>query len=266
MEGQGISVRSGTQVIDRAVHILETIARHGQITLTVLSAEVELPLSTTQRIVTSLALHGLVEQSKPSGGYGLGGKLQVFAAQVDSGRNLVTLARPIMEELMAQTQEDVFLAVLSGRYATIIDRLVGPQALKIVEPPGEVAVTLNCGFRRVLLAYQAERWIEDYIRTTDFVQYAEGTITSKRELRRNLLLVRKNGYAVSRSESVPDAAGIAAPVFSASGGIVATLFIAGPAVRFTRQHNAKLIPYVVGAAKRLTALLRGEISERRLTG
>ena len=243
------------------MHILEVIARFGQITLTLLSEEVRLPLSTTQRIVTSLVVHGLVESNRAAGGYSLGGRLQVFAAQVDSGRILTSLARPIMERLMAKTQEDVFLAVLRGHYATIVERLVGPQALKIVEPPGEVAVTLNCGFRRVLLAYQPEEWIEDYIENTTFKRYTAATITDKDELRRNLRRVRENGYALSKSESVPQAGGIAAPVFAPSGEIAATLFIVGPAIRFTRQHTSRLVPSVVKSAANLTRLLRGETSE-----
>jgi len=250
--------RSGTQVLDRAIRILETIADHGRITLTALSGEIDLPLSTTQRILTSLASHGLVEQSKPGSGYGLGGRLQFFASQIDSGRNLLMFARPIMEKVAAQTQEDVFLASLSGRYATIVERIAGPQALKIVEPPGEVAITLNCGFRRVLLAYQPEHWIEDYIDTTTFPRYAEGTITDKRELRRVLKRVRTDGYAESKSESVRDASGIAAPVFGPDGEIAAVLFIVGPSFRFTKQRSAKLISSVTSAARRLTNLLRGD--------
>lgn len=257
-EGQAIPAQSGTQVLDRAVHILETIARHGQIALTPLSSEVRLPLSTTQRIVTSLAAHGLVEQTKPGGRYILGGRLQLFASQVDSGRNLRSLARPIMEQLMADTQEDVFLAVLRDQYAVIIERLVGPKALKIVEPPGEVAVTLNCGFRRVLLAYQPQQFIDEYLSNTTFVRYTEHTITDRRELRKNLEKVRELGYAVSSGESVPEAAGIAAPVFGASGEIVATLFIVGPTVHFTKQFISKRIPKVVQAAQKLTNVLRGE--------
>ena len=218
----------------------------------------KLPLSTTQRIVTSLAAHGFVEQTNPGGRYILGGRLELLASHVDSTRNLTNLARPIMEKLMADTQEDVFLAVLRDQYAVIVERLVGPQALKIVEPPGEVAVTLNCGFRRVLLAYQPQRWIDEYIGNTTFVRYADATITDKTELRRNLQKVREQGYAVSRSESVQEAAGIAAPVFGTKGEIVATLFIVGPAVHFTKQFVSKRIPKVTSAAKRLTNLLRGD--------
>ena len=114
---KGGSVRSGTQVLDRAVGILDAIARSGRITLTDLSAEIALPLSTTQRLVTALAAHGFVDQGASGSGYSLGGKLRLLAAQVDASRNLTALARPIMEELVAQTKEDTFLAVLSGRYA-----------------------------------------------------------------------------------------------------------------------------------------------------
>jgi DNA-binding IclR family transcriptional regulator len=255
--GGSTLARSGTQVLDRAIRILETIADHGRITLTELSEEIDLPLSTTQRILTSLASHGLVEQTKPGSGYGLGGRLQVFASQIDSGRNLLLFARPIMEKLAAQTQEDVFLASLNGRYATVIERVAGPQALKIVEPPGEVAITLNCGFRRVLLAYQPAHWIDDYIDTTAFPRYAEGTITDKRELRRVLRRVREIGYDESKSETVSGASGIAAPVFGPDGEIAASLFIVGPSFRFTKQHNAKLIGRVTAAARSLTSLLRG---------
>ena len=202
------------QVIDRAVSLLEAIGPQNSVPLTKLSAEAGLALSTTKRILDSLAMHGFVEQDSERGAYRLGSRLHFLAGQPPSQRRFVEIARPSLIDLMRRSSEDVGLAVLQGRHAIIIDRETGPEAMKIIETAND-PVPLNCGYRRVLLAYQPEPWIEQYLESTHFPRYTRYTITDKNRIRRLLDEIRKTGICVSGGEYFKDARGVAAPVFDA---------------------------------------------------
>ena len=50
-----------------------------------------------------------------------------------------------------------------------------------------------------------------------------------------LQTIRRDGFAVSLGETVPGAAGVAAPIFNADGSVTAGLLIAAPIERFEKQ-------------------------------
>jgi IclR family KDG regulon transcriptional repressor len=144
------------QVLDRAIRILDVLGESGVAPLTSLSAEVGLPLSTASRIVNSLMAHGFVDQDPATRAYRLGVRLLFLGSRIHSPPRLLEVSRPVMERLAAKTGEDASLSALQGTYAVILDRVEGPNPLKIVEAMRQ-PVPLHCGaFRKLLLAYQPQ--------------------------------------------------------------------------------------------------------------
>ena len=242
------------QVIDRAVALIGLIARDGAASITALAHETKLPISTVARIVASLASHGMVE---PTVGrkYRLGARLLALASRVEPARNLVEIARPAMAALARATGEDAGLAILQGREAVIVDWVYGPHPLKIIEPFSS-AITLNCAFRKVLLAFQGDRWVRDYLATTRFVAYTPHTTTDKDAIWREVIAIRKSSLAVSRAENILDAGSVAAPIFAENSELLATVFVTAPLKRFTQSHVAKLKAAVLGASRGVMRALK----------
>jgi DNA-binding IclR family transcriptional regulator len=81
------------------------------------------------------------------------------------------------------------------------------------------------------------------------------TITNRRTLAKELASIRQQGYAVSRGERFGDALGLAAPIFDASGKVVAALNVAGPNTRFTDTEIEKYTPQVVQLAAQISHAL-----------
>ena len=226
------------QVIDRAIALIGLIARDNAASIAALGREAGLPISTVARIVASLASHGVVEQTVGRK-YRLGARLLALASRVEPARNLVGIAHPAMAALSHATGEDVGLAVLQSREAVIVDWVYGSHPLKILEPFTR-AITLNCAFRKVLLAFQSDRWVKDYLTTTRFTAYTPHTTTDKDAIWREVVETRKSGLAVSRAENILDAGSVAAPIFAESGAFLATVFVTAPLARFTPRHVDKL--------------------------
>src|SRR5205807_6533208 len=85
------------------------------------------------------------------------------------------------------------------------------------------------------LPYQDPPWIDAYIGSTRLEPLTPRTITDPKELRERLATIRREGFAISLGETVPGAAGIAAPIFNADGSVTAGLLIGAPLDRFEQE-------------------------------
>ena len=54
-------------------------------------------------------------------------------------------------------------------------------------------------------------------------------------MRDRLATIRREGFSISLGETVPGAAGIAAPIFNADGSVTAGLLIGAPIDRFEQE-------------------------------
>ena len=104
-------------------------------------------------------------------------------------------------------------------------------------------------FRKVLLAFQSDDWIENYVRTLNVTKFTPSTICSAIELLAEISRIRKHGYATSFGERIADAAGIAAPVFDHAGHFRAAIQLAGPVTRINKRTAKGFIPAVLSAAE-----------------
>jgi IclR family acetate operon transcriptional repressor len=82
------------------------------------------------------------------------------------------------------------------------------------------------------------------------------TLTDRDKLLEHLHGVAAQGYAVDSEECEPGLCCAAAPVFEASGRVVAAVSISGPAFRLPEDAlQVRLVPAVQAAAQRLSRQL-----------
>ena len=120
----------GVQSVDRALTILEVLARVGEAGVTEIAAELGVHKSTAFRLVATLEQHRLVEQSGDRGKYRLGVGVLRLAGATTARLDLVQEARPVCRQLAADTGETVNIAVLSERSALYLDQVAGSSALQ----------------------------------------------------------------------------------------------------------------------------------------
>ena len=71
-----------------------------------------------------------------------------------------------------------------------------------------------------------------------------------------LAAVRRRGWAYSVAEREPGVASVSAPIRSAGMRVVAAVSVSGPVERLTRQPGRLHAPAVLGAAERLSDVVR----------
>ena len=117
-------VERGTSVqsVNRAVSILQVLARHGAAQVTQIAAELGVHKSTVFRLLATLESRGLVEQNSERGKYQLGYGVVQLAAGATKKHDLSLLSRPVCDELAEKVGETVNVAIHDGRKVISIDQ------------------------------------------------------------------------------------------------------------------------------------------------
>ena len=246
------SATAGVQSVDRALSILESLARHGEAGVTELSQELDVHKSTAFRLVSTLEGHGLVEQTGDRGKYRLGVGLLRLAGATTARLDVVQEARPLCRKLAADTGETVNITVLADRAALYLDQVAGSSALQSHNWVGQHIPLHATANGKVLLGGLDEPRLTDLLGSLP--AYTDLTVTRAVQLRAELEEVRERGYAVAVDELEVGLTAVAAPIRNAHGDVIASISVSGPTFRL---HDGR-----VDAVADLTVAAAAEVSHR----
>ena len=221
----------GVQSVDRALSILEVLARIGEAGVTEVAAELGVHKSTAFRLVATLEAHRLVEQTGDRGKYRLGVGLLRLAGATTARLDVVQEARPVCRQLAADTGETVNITVLSESSALYLDQVAGASAIQPHNWVGQHIPLHATSNGKVLLSGLDDAALRRLLATLP--SYTPRTITKKGDLRAELEQVREQGYAVAVDELEVGLAAVAAPIRNAAGDVIASISVSGPTYRFS---------------------------------
>lgn len=240
----------GVQSVDRALRILEELARSGESGVTEVAASLGVHKSTAFRLVATLEQHGLVEQVEGRGKYRLGVGLLRLAGATSARLDVVQEARPLCKQLAAATGETVNLAALSGGSALYLDQVAGPSALQSHNWVGQHIPLHATSNGKVLMAWLEDDELKPLLGRLP--SYTDLTITSRAALRKELELVREQGYALAEDELEVGLAAAAAPVRNAHGDVICSVSVSGPTFRLTDERMEGVLPLLLEVAVELS--------------
>lgn len=218
------------QSLLRSIELLEILKARRSFTIAELAESVGLPPSTVHRILQTFCEKKFVVRDERSHTYRLGPALISLGKAASSGIRIQDAALPVLTDLTKKTREDSYLVIPVGNKGLVIEKVDGPNHLKVVEEFG-YEMYLHCGaIRKVLLAFQSPEFIESYVQSALYRHDALPRL-SPQELREELKKIRERGHAVSYGDYVGDAYGIGAPVFDAEGALAGSIGIIVPGVR-----------------------------------
>jgi DNA-binding IclR family transcriptional regulator len=234
------------QSVDRAITILELLAREGESSVTQIAGGLGVHKSTAFRLLATLEVHRLVEQVNDRGRYRLGvGNLRLAGATT-ARLDVVSEARPVTRRLAADTGETVNLAVRSEESALYLDQVAGSSALQSHNWLGQRIPLHATSNGKVLLSELSDEELAAAL--PHLARFTERTITSRSVLAEDLDGVRRLGFALAVDELEDGLTAAAAPIRSAHGDIIASMSISGPTFRLTPVRLDETVPMVVAAA------------------
>jgi len=246
---------SGTvQSVDRAVAILEILARDGEAGVTEVARELDVHKSTASRLLAALDRRDLVAQDAARGKFRLAVGIVRLAGAASARLDVVQESRPVCRALAQQVGETVNLAILSGRDALYLDQVAGPAALSPHNWAGQRIPLHATSDGKVLLAYLPEAELSAYL-TPPLACFTERTITAVAEFAALLAEVRRRGFATAVDELEAGLTAIAAPVRNAEGTVLASISASGPSFRIPADRIPALAAAVSRAADEVSRRL-----------
>lgn len=238
----------GVQSVDRALIVLEILARLGEAGVTEIASELDVHKSTASRLLSSLEDRDLVEQLQDRGKYRLGVGILRLANAVSGELDVVQQGRDICERLAADVGETVNVAVRRSRYVVNVDQARGPSAVGTHNWVGELTPLHATSSGKVLLAAMPSRMRRDLLGAAPLTRFTDRTITSVDELERQLDAVADDEWVLSVGEFEAGLNAVAAPIRDHGGVAIAALSVSGPVYRLDEARMQEIGPKIASSA------------------
>lgn len=235
------------QSVDRALTVLEILAKRGVAGVTEIAVELGVHKSTASRLVAVLESRGFVEQLTDRGKYRLGFGIARLAGALTVHRDLAHEGRGACEALAADLGETVDLAILDGGRVINISEVRGPAAVAVHNWVGQSTPPHATSSGKVLLAHVPGLDLAELLGPS-LQRYTDSTITDLEALERELDVVRQRGWACTVEEYEVGLNALAAPVRDHDGTVVAAISVSGPSYRLAREDFPKAAARLLEAA------------------
>jgi len=252
--GHGAAGVAQVQSVDRALTILDILARHGELGVTEIADSLGVHKSTAFRLVSVLEQHRLVEQLSERGKYRLGFGVVRLASATTARMNLAEESRPFCRQLAAEFNETVNVAVLDTDAAVNIAQEQGQATVSVQNWIGKRTPLHATSSGKVLLAWAASPQVLEALADA-LTRYTPHTITSSAALRTELDRVRGLGWACTEEELEIGLNAVAAPIRGPGGTALAAISISGPSYRLTAPSFPSIAARLQSCAVEISAQL-----------
>ena len=221
-----------------------------------LSKKLGLNRSTVTRLLYSLEKAGFLIRDDRTKAYALSYWLyrigNVYISQIDLHKQ----AMPLLSQLSQSCKEAVHLAILRECQVFYLDKVEGPQPVRIASAIGDTNPAYCTGVGKVLLAYLNEEELDAYLQSVKLTRFTENTICNPEDLKRHLKQIVSRGYAVDDCEHETEVRCIAAPLRDITGQVIASISLSGPEFRIVQEKiREEFIPAVKETAAKISRRL-----------
>lgn len=240
------------QSVSHALDVLEQFSSEtDELGVTELSKRLKLHKNNVFRLLATLEARGYIEQNKATENYRLGVRCLGLGQRFLLQTGLLRQAGPVLQELAKSTNETVFVSVLQRDVAVVLDAVEPARSIRLISRIGDLMPLHSTAPGKIFLAFcDVPRPDAPYSRHT------ENTKVDGESVRVDIEAIARSGYALELGEYVDDVSAIAVPVHDYTRAVVASLCIAGPLHRLSRE---RLVGEIAGevsqAGSRLSARL-----------
>jgi IclR family transcriptional regulator, KDG regulon repressor len=240
------------QTIDRAMQVIKVLAGSETkkwLSITDLSKECDLPVSTMHRLLQSMKKHGLIQQDPDLKLYSMGNTWLEYGLQLYDTFDFVGLIRPEMEKLMHEVEESVYFNKPVGLESLIVERIdCQHNPIRIYDQLG-IRIPLHIGAaNKVMVAHMAHSEALKIVNELVPVEEKEAFV--------HLLNQIKNaGYGESHGERTKGTSSVAAPIFNQLNELIGAISIGYVNFNITEERQNHLIEKVIEYGMRISRKL-----------
>lgn len=220
-----------------------------------LSKRTGLPRASVRRCLHTLSKLGFAGSDDGRTFYLLSRELPLGRSH-SSSAPLTSVSQPVLERLSHILHESSSIALLDGIDIVYAARANVTRTMAIDLRVGTRLPAFCTSIGRVLLANLPVEEMEALLPRIEFSRYTDRTLTSVEQLRRVLLSVRRDGYAIVDEELEVGLRSMAVPIQNRTGRVVAAINSGVSGHRVSLQDmQTRFLPYLRAAAQELCLLL-----------
>jgi DNA-binding IclR family transcriptional regulator len=237
------------RAVDRALDVLDVLRAHPRgASLAEVARATDLPRSSAFRYLAALEARGYVARDGGARPYRLG---PAFAGGDSRLQVLATAARPLLEELRDRFRETINLGVLDGNCVMYLDVLESPMAIRFAARSGDRDPIHSTALGKALAAQLPEAEVRRILAAEGMAALTPRTITEPEDFLRQLVVVRKKGYAHDSGENEEHGGCVAVAITGVE--VAAALSLSAPTARLAPTGTDE-----IAEALRQTAARIGE--------
>jgi len=245
----------GIQAVSLALRILELLAfskKSGRVT------DLAEALGTSKTRIfnhlRTLTRLGYVVQDKETERYRVGMRLVEIGSAAANLFDLITVSRPVMQWVRDELGTTVVLSRIEVDKLFTIEQVDGRSMLRLGLVIGSPLGLHSSAQGKLVLAFGREDLLENVI-ARGLVAQTRSTIVDPKRLRREVGVIRRQGWAVAPNETMTGLNALAAPLFEAGHRLVATLALLASIDEMGAQPNKRQLATITKAARDISASL-----------
>lgn len=247
-----------------ALAILECFdRRHPCLSLAEISRRLGIPKATAYRNLAALERFGYVVWDKRASTYSLGAKVLELSRRFLDQYEVLSVARPVLADLAAETGETAHIGVLNGADVVYVDIAESPQRVRAYVARGDRLPAHCVASGKAILAHADDALIEAVIES-GLEKLTDKTVSTREAFLKDLAATRERGYGLNLGEWMDEVGAASAPVFSHLGQVIGAIGVAGPISRITPQKAEAIGRIVRKHADRVSAVLGAPDESRSL--
>jgi IclR family transcriptional regulator, pca regulon regulatory protein len=212
------------EALARGLRVIETFnADRKQLTLSDVAKLVDLPRASVRRTLHTLVQLGYAESNDRF--YRLTPRVLNFARAYLQSNAIADIVQPAIERLSAEVGESCAAAVLDGEDIVMIAHASPKRIMPVSDQIGFRLPAVATSLGRILLAALDDRRLSKFLAQSHPKKVTKFTTVDKSELRKAILKVREDGYALADQEVEIGFRSIALPLKKPDGRTIAALNI-----------------------------------------
>jgi DNA-binding IclR family transcriptional regulator len=238
------------KAVVRAMRILAEFTEDApEWTVNALSRRLGIAKSSVSTVLATLAEFDLVERPEDgSGRYRLGLRCIEMGYLSSSRLQVRDLAFPLLERLLGDTQQIVYLAIPYQSEVLYVEAMYPPHRRINFSSQGRRAPLYCTGIGKAILAFLPIEERRAYLERAPFPRLTSSTLSSREDLEHEIERIQERGYATDHEEREHGIRCVASPVLSRLGQVVAAVSISGSSDEIEDERIPKLAQIVHATA------------------
>lgn len=216
----------GAKALTKSLRLLCAFTEeHSEWGVSELARHLGMNKSSVSTTLATLASFGLVTQNPVTRRFSLGLECMHLGYVAANRLTVRDIAYPYLEELRGAGDWIVYMAVPWNDQILYVEALYPPLRRINYSAQGRVLPMYCTGIGKAMLAWQGERYIEDYLERVELHPFTPNTYATPDALRDELERSRERGYAIDLQEQTRNIQCVAAPVLDRNGGVLAAISV-----------------------------------------